>query len=237
MCVKRVFFLSSAAGSIEGEGVLVISSVTFCHVPSLSSTSASDKWASSCYPACNTELTTPFIPWNPPRSVWESGLIHLCLKSLCHVENIISSHLHHCGSDAGRAPACFFKLDCRRHARTNQPCYNNQHPLIDRLNTTVNTLWHIDFYSGKGGIGNEIWRNCWPLVWLQQLDFQIPGVDSKDSGFQVYCCLFFFKCLFNDATERVSHTHTHTHKNKIGRSPMSHLEPLQRLTLYCCLNK
>lgn len=176
MCVKRGFF-SFCCCRFNRRGR---SSCDFkCYILLRSrpiKQSASDKRASSCCSACNTELTTLFIPRNPPWSVWGSGLIHLCLKSRCHVENIISSHLHHCGSDAGRAPACFFSnwIADGTPERISHATITNIHWLIGSIQQLIHCDTLIFLLGKRAGLGMKYGEIAGPLFGYSSLTLKFP---------------------------------------------------------------
>lgn len=185
MCVKRVVFFSSAAGSIEGEGVLVISSVTFSYVPSLSS---------KVHQISGQAAVTLHVTLNLRHRLYPETLRDLSEKAgwFIFALNLFATsrtslvHIYITADLTSVELLLVFSnwIADGTPERISHATLTNIHWLIG----SIQQLIHCDTLIF---IGNEIWRNCWPLVWLQQLDFQIPGIESKDSGFRVYWVFFF----------------------------------------------
>lgn len=132
-----------------------------------------------------------FIAWNYPWSISESELIHHPVKlfatfntSLVHISITLDLKF----LSFFFSPFLFnlepYKLE--QHAIKNEPCHNNQPLSIDQFNTTVNTVWHIDFAPWKGKSGDKLWRNVGSLFGhINRTVFHFSHVDSNDDGFQV----------------------------------------------------
>lgn len=99
-CALNLFF---ATGSNKGGGVLVIWSVTFWFHPFLPV--KAHQHSGQAIITSNTRLTHCIFTVQALKLICE--LINLPLKTLCHTQDIISSHLHDCGSEPAESPLVF----------------------------------------------------------------------------------------------------------------------------------
>lgn len=91
---------------------------------------------------------------------------------LCYIQNVSTSDLHHCCSESVE----FLQTSC---------WYNPQHLLMDQINATVHTVWHIDFTTWKGQFErvmnfgkklDSIWATWVSLLWFRIKIWWLTGL-------------------------------------------------------------